>query len=227
MSSTDANATTAMQLPDFSIVVAATPKSGIGNAGTVPWSLPGDMAFFKKKTTTTKDENKQNVVIMGRKTWESIPVKYQPLPQRINVVLSGNAETRAKLAQTPNVFAAESLTAALAMLSSAPALADKWEKVFVIGGAAAYNEAMKMPQCKRLHWTIVNSDVECDTSIDGVDAQVGSIARSLLSITRSLLSVNHHLPSCLSIGSITRSLLSVNHHLPSCLSIGSIARSLL
>lgn len=72
----------------FQIVVAATKKLGIGKGGTMPWKLPGDMAYFKELTTRTADPSKQNAVVMGRKTWESIPPKFRPLPGRVNVVLS-------------------------------------------------------------------------------------------------------------------------------------------
>jgi hypothetical protein len=72
----------------FQIVVAATRKLGIGKGGTMPWKLPGDIAYFKELTTRTADPAKQNAVVMGRKTWESIPPKFRPLPGRVNIVLS-------------------------------------------------------------------------------------------------------------------------------------------
>ena len=75
----------------FQLVVAATRKLGIGKAGSMPWKLPGDMAYFKEITSKTADSGKQNAVIMGRKTWESIPPKFRPLPGRINVVLTRGA----------------------------------------------------------------------------------------------------------------------------------------
>lgn len=50
--------------------MAATKSWGIGNAGKLPWSLPGDMAFFKSLTSKTNETGKMNAVIMGRKTWE-------------------------------------------------------------------------------------------------------------------------------------------------------------
>ncbi|GIL72324.1 hypothetical protein Vretimale_3991 [Volvox reticuliferus] len=71
------------------LVVAATPSLGIGNNGTLPeWRLPGDMAYFRELTSRTRNPSRQNVVIMGRKTWESIPTKFRPLKGRLNIVLS-------------------------------------------------------------------------------------------------------------------------------------------
>ncbi len=58
--------------------------------GTLPWSIPGDLRYFKELTSRTADPGKQNAVIMGRKTWESLPPKFRPLPGRLNVVLSRN-----------------------------------------------------------------------------------------------------------------------------------------
>ena len=75
----------------YQLVVAATRKLGIGKSGTMPWKLPGDMAYFKELTSKTAESGKQNAVIMGRKTWESIPPKFRPLPNRVNVVLTRNA----------------------------------------------------------------------------------------------------------------------------------------
>ena len=72
----------------FSLVVAACKNNGIGKDGKLPWSLPGDMAHFKRVTSHTIDDSKQNAVIMGRKTWNSIPEKFRPLPKRLNVILS-------------------------------------------------------------------------------------------------------------------------------------------
>ena len=72
----------------FQLVVAAAKNMGIGKEGGLPWSLPGDMAYFKYLTSRTRDAAKQNAVIMGRRTWESIPAKFRPLKGRINVVLT-------------------------------------------------------------------------------------------------------------------------------------------
>lgn len=50
-----------------------------------------EMAFFTRMTTDTKDKNKRNVVLMGRRTWECIPGKYRPLKDRINMVLTSQS----------------------------------------------------------------------------------------------------------------------------------------
>jgi len=81
-------------LRPVSVVVAATAKGGIGRDGKLAWELPGDMAFFRSKTMATTKAGTQNAVIMGRRTWASIPAKFRPLKGRLNVVLSGSADVR-------------------------------------------------------------------------------------------------------------------------------------
>lgn len=66
------------------IVVAATTAHGIGIGGALPWSLPGDLKRFAALTTA----DGRGAVIMGRRTWASIPAKHRPLRNRVNVVLS-------------------------------------------------------------------------------------------------------------------------------------------
>ena len=73
----------------FNLIVAACGKSlGIGFNGELPWRLKSEMKHFASTTSTTKDPTKKNAVIMGRKTWESIPAKFRPLKNRFNIVLS-------------------------------------------------------------------------------------------------------------------------------------------
>ncbi len=72
----------------FHLVVAATKTGGIGLAGKLPWRLSNEIVHFKALTTTTTMELHSNAVIMGRKTYESIPEKFRPLGGRINVVIT-------------------------------------------------------------------------------------------------------------------------------------------
>ena len=67
----------------FQVVVAATRSGGIGARGGLPWRLPGDMRRFADITTRTFDPERANAVIMGRKTWESLPARRRPLPERV------------------------------------------------------------------------------------------------------------------------------------------------
>ncbi len=75
----------------LTIIVAATKANGIGQNGQLPWKLSKELKYFAR-VTSDAPEGKQNAVIMGRNTWESIPTKFQPLPKRLNVVLSRNTE---------------------------------------------------------------------------------------------------------------------------------------
>ena len=73
----------------YTIIVAATKANGIGANGRLPWRLSKEMKYFAQ-VTSAAPEGKQNVVVMGRNTWESIPKKFRPLPRRFNVVISRN-----------------------------------------------------------------------------------------------------------------------------------------
>jgi dihydrofolate reductase len=71
----------------LTIIVAATVSNGIGKNGILPWHIPQDLKYFAKATSNAP-EGTQNAVVMGRNTWESIPAKYRPLKERLNVVIS-------------------------------------------------------------------------------------------------------------------------------------------
>jgi dihydrofolate reductase/thymidylate synthase len=86
--------TMAALLRPVDCVVAATTTNGIGVGNQLPWSLAGDMARFRELTTRTADRTKTNAVIMGRRTWESIPAQRPVLRKRLNVLLSRDAGAR-------------------------------------------------------------------------------------------------------------------------------------
>jgi dihydrofolate reductase/thymidylate synthase len=144
----------------FDIVVAADSKLGIGKNGTLPWKLPGDMAYFKRVTSEVADSNKRNAVIMGRKTWESIPAKFRPLPNRLNIVLSrGNVDL------PENVLLAHNIEQALQLASNDSSV----ENVFVIGGGEIFATALNHAACRRLYLTDIASDFECDVFLPRYD----------------------------------------------------------
>ena len=174
--------------------MAATASDfGIGAAGKLPWSLREDMAFFKKMTSSTSNhsdgspaaddgEEKKlksevmNAVIMGRKTWESIPSKYRPLPGRLNVVLSKNTNVRQELAIPDEVIIAESLENALIQLAE-PDMVQNIEDVFVIGGGSVYTEAIKSIFCKKIYLTSIENNFEgIDTFFPVIPANMYQLA---------------------------------------------------
>ncbi len=175
---------------DFQVVVAATAgEMGIGLDGQLPWRLPKDMAYFKALTGQTDEPGKQNAVVMGRKTWESIPSKFKPLPGRLNVVLSKSGslvEASGENAVPTNgsseketlpegVLLRQSLEDALATLSSED-MRSSVERVFVIGGAQVYAEAMQWPLCTAVHLTEVTPPPDapdafkCDAFLPKIDS---------------------------------------------------------
>ncbi|XP_069101861.1 uncharacterized protein [Argopecten irradians] len=148
----------------LNLVVAACNNRGIGINGKLPWRLKKDMEVFKRITTETKDPEKKNVVIMGRKTWMSIPEKFRPLQKRINIILS----TTMKEAPT-NTYVATSLENAVAMVTGNGELTDKVESLFVIGGSSVYKEALES-HC-RVYLTRVLADFDCDTFLPEFESE--------------------------------------------------------
>jgi dihydrofolate reductase len=76
------------------LIVAMCKNNGIGFDNKIPWRISEDMSYFSKKTSGdySVDGIKKNAVIMGRNTWESLPKKYKPLPNRFNIVLTRNTK---------------------------------------------------------------------------------------------------------------------------------------
>lgn len=142
---------------EFAVVVAAAMRTrGIGRQNAMPWRLAPDMAFFKQLTRSTIDAEKRNAVVMGRKTWTSIPSKMRPLADRLNVVITANPNARAEFDIPDAVLVVSSLDEALATLC-ADEHSEALESVYVIGGASIYEEALKFPRlCTRVHLTEVS-----------------------------------------------------------------------
>jgi dihydrofolate reductase len=103
----------------------------IGLANQLPWRLAEDLAHFRRVTMGAP-------VLMGRKTWQSLPERFRPLPGRTNVVLTRQAGWSAG---SPGVLVADSVEAAL---EAAAKLDPVPERVFVIGGAELYGQALAL-----------------------------------------------------------------------------------
>jgi dihydrofolate reductase len=124
------------------IIVAMTKNRVIGNNGTLLWNLKEDMKLFKELTTN-------NIVIMGRKTWESIPKKFRPLPNRKNIVVSKSLN---------RVDGAEVASSTLDAINLARSNAGQ---IYIIGGSAIYESFLK--EADFLHISHVKKEYEGDT----------------------------------------------------------------
>ena len=126
----------------ISLIVAKSENNVIGNKGRIPWHIPNDLKRFKELTTN-------NIVIMGRKTFESLPEKYRPLPNRINIILSKDKSYKPKCCM---VF--DNIKKALKKAGN-----DK--EIFIIGGGEIYKEGLKY--ANKVYITEVDGDFEGDT----------------------------------------------------------------
>lgn len=145
-------------MKSFSVVASLHPLTmGIGRGGQLPWAIKEDMAFFKQLTSLAQP-NCINAVIMGRKTWESLPSKFRPLPGRKNVVLSKDPNIRESLSIPASVMTAVSLHHAMQTLSSNEH--EKIDKIFVIGGECLYKEAIQSKYCSNIYITEVTGNVD-------------------------------------------------------------------
>lgn len=140
----------------FSIIVAIDKAGGIGKNNNLPWHLPEDLKHFKTLTSNTNSPTKRNAVIMGRKTWESLPDTFKPLPNRYNIVLSQNTH----LSLPADVKHCHSLSDAL---SETTCPTQAIENLFVIGGGTVYKNALQHPQCQHVHITKIDAYFDCDT----------------------------------------------------------------
>lgn len=157
----------------LSIIVAVDKNFGIGKDGGLPWNLPGDMKHFKEVTTQPQGEGLINVVVMGRKTWESIPDKFRPLPGRLNVVLTRDPQ----YILPSEVLKASGLEEALRLLSGA-ALTGKTGKIFIIGGSEIFKIAISHPQCQEIFLTHIQRSFQCDRFFPTIPASFKETSRS-------------------------------------------------
>ncbi|KAJ4424707.1 hypothetical protein N0V82_000635 [Gnomoniopsis sp. IMI 355080] len=166
MSERSTTQTTMLPL-ELTLVLAATRDMGIGLRGTLPWTgLKKEMAYFAritKRLPPSVDPPAINAVIMGRKTWDSIPPKFRPLKGRLNIVISRSFPStiiEPSSLETDSVKA-PSLEQAISYLQSKPE--GTLGRVFVIGGGQIYASALELKEARRVLLTKVMTEFECDT----------------------------------------------------------------
>lgn len=133
-------------------LVAALARGGvIGRDNSIPWRIPEDVARFREVTTG-------HPVVMGRRTWDSIPARFRPLPGRRNIVVTRNGRWYGDGAER------------VGSLEEAVALAGDVPEVFVIGGAELY--AAALPFADELLLTEIDAEFAGDTVFPEVDPAV-------------------------------------------------------
>lgn len=135
------------------LIVAFCKNRGIGFNNTMPWHIRNDFVNFKKLTVG----NGNNAVIMGRKTWLSIPLKNRPLPKRENIVLSKNVNVNFNR-QPHWIKFAQSLKSATDYCKQ-----KKIDDIWLIGGESIYKESLNKNLVNEIYITNIDNDFECDT----------------------------------------------------------------
>ncbi|KJZ72890.1 hypothetical protein HIM_07653 [Hirsutella minnesotensis 3608] len=174
-----------MQAPDLTLIVAATRNMGIGAHGTMPWTgLRKEMQYFSRVTTRLPPQapaGAVNAVIMGRKTWDTIPNKFRPLKDRLNIVISRSAPPPPAATQTQSSPPSSASPSSSRIPIDEPLRVPSLEhalsyararhadgaiaRVFVMGGAQIYAAALAA-ECKsarRILLTRIERDFDCDT----------------------------------------------------------------
>lgn len=139
--------------PPIEIIAALDSAGGIGKDGVVPWHIPEDMKRFRIVTKGPKGID--NAVVMGRKTWESIPEKYRPLSGRFNIVMS----------RDPDYDVGNGCVTLASNFDQVLSLSKGYDTLFAIGGAGIYGWAAAQKSCRRFWLTHVLDGFDCDTHV--------------------------------------------------------------
>ena len=132
---------TLSKTPRIGLIYARARNGVIGRDGAMPWHLPEDLAHFKRTTLS-------HPVVMGRKTWDSLPARFRPLPGRANIVVTRQADWHENGAKP-----ASSLHEALQICENA-------DQVWIIGGAQIYAQAL--PLADEVVVTEIDADFDGD-----------------------------------------------------------------
>lgn len=135
----------------ISLIAGISQNNCIGKNGQLPWHLPEDLKHFREVTTG-------KIVLMGRKTWESLPAKFRPLPNRLNLIVTRQADY-----VVPNEV--EIYTTIEAAETAHPT-----EEIMVIGGAEIYRQTID--RANKLYITHINQIIEGDAFFPEIDLAI-------------------------------------------------------
>jgi dihydrofolate reductase len=134
---------------ELKLIYARSRNGVIGRDGQLPWHLPADLAHFKQTTLG-------QAVVMGRKTWDSLPERFRPLPGRTNIVITRQTDWHA-----PGALVAHSLEQAMSLC---PTPGPLW----VIGGADIYAQALPLAS------TVVVTEIDVEVQGDAHAPKLGT-----------------------------------------------------
>jgi len=134
----------------ISQIVATTRNHVIGVDNDLPWHLPDDMQFFKEQTNG-------HHILMGRKNFESIPMKFRPLPNRVNIVLTRKTDYQAE-----GIEVVHSIVSGIEIAQNAGE-----DELYVIGGAEIYAQTIEMTD--RIYLTEIDAELEGDAYFPKID----------------------------------------------------------
>lgn len=146
------------------IIVAADEQNGIGKNGNLPWRLKQEMRHFTSTTLKTDDPHKQNMLVMGLGTWNSLPVANRPLKNRRNIVLSTKPDFKLPEAET-----AGSIEEALSMADSGI------ENIFICGGGKVFEAFINRPDLDGIYFTRIHKNFDCDTFFPKIPTQFSKV----------------------------------------------------
>ena len=132
----------------INIIVACSRRNGMGLRNKLPWNLKHDLQNFQKKTIG----NENNCVIMGRRTWESLPKTKRPLPRRHNIIVSNTMCTNNEYTVCNSIENAFQFSKKY-----------NFDETWVIGGAQVYDAALRTTKIDEIHLTRIKNDIPCDT----------------------------------------------------------------
>ena len=142
------------------LIVAYCKGNGIGKNNSLPWHIPQDLKHF---STLTKGNNNNNIVVMGRKTWDSLPKK--PLPKRFNAILSNHL-----LMDTDNAKTFNSLQSILDFSRQ-----NHYQDIWIIGGEEIYKMVLEMGIVDEIHATVIDEWYACDAFFPEIKEEVFKI----------------------------------------------------
>lgn len=150
------------------MIVAVDEHYGIGKNGHLPWHLKKEYKYFRNTTHKTENPDKQNMIIMGHRTWDSLDPKYRPLPNRRNIILTRHANYKLP---TEKKYAK---VAVCNSIDEALKLADhKIEKIFILGGGQIFREFINDPRLTGIYLTKIRKTFDCDTFFPKIPAEFG------------------------------------------------------